>query len=233
MFGNTSRTFSSTNIYNESLAAVTYSVANTCASTTGISQSISARGANIKGCSISQSSNSKVNFSCLQSVSFGAEFQTKFANTFKERLNSEVAALGLGAFNTAESISLTNLTNRISSSIDVSAVSSCINSHITQQTIMLDGATVDCTSGGDIAQNATLEMLASCKQLNSTTTSALAEIDNLIDKKLAASSSFPTWLIVIIVAILGLGLLAGLFFVLRGSSRSGAEEAFDEFMASV
>lgn len=237
MFGNTARTFSSTDIYNESLASVMYSVANSCSSTTGISQTINLRGAHIIGCPITQSSKSNVNFQCLQSVSFGSEIQGKFSNTFREKLDAKVAALGLGAFNTSESISITNLTNRVATNINVSALSSCINSHIDNQTIKMDGATMDCTKGGSIEQTATLDMVTSCKQLNDTTISALTEIDNIIQKKLDASSStIPTWVIIVVVAILGLGMLMGIILFVGKSKKVGRADdilgVFDEFMES-
>jgi hypothetical protein len=236
MGGNSSKTFSSTSIFNESLAQVTYDVANKCAANTGISQSLSLRGAKVTNCPITQDASSNVNFQCLQTISFGADFQNKFENIFKEKLNAEIANLGIGSFNSAEATSLTSVTNRVVNSINVASVSSCISDNIINQKLDMDGANVDCTKTGNIAQSATISVLSKCTQNNSNTVSALTEIDNLIQKKIDAASSLTNMIILAVIAIIGLGLI-GLITTLvlnSGGSISGSfddEYGFDEMMA--
>lgn len=240
MGGNSSKTFSSTNIFNESIAQVTYNVANKCASNTGITQTISAKGATITNCPITQDAKSSVNFQCLQSISFGADFKNQFDNVFKEKMNAEIANLGLGSFNSAEATSITSLVNRVSTNIDVNSVSSCISDSIINQTLNIEGAVIDCSKSGTIAQGATLSVLSKCTQNNSNITSALAEIDSIIDKKIEAASTTTNMIILIVIAVIavaGIGLLTAMVTGKVGGFSGGhdggsRDDSFDlsEFM---
>lgn len=217
MGGNTSRTFSATSVFNESLAQVTYDIANKCAANTGISQTINLRGATVKGCPITQDASSSVNFQCLQTVSFGADFKNKFDNVFRENLSTEIANLGLGSFNTTEQTSLSSMVNRVSTNINTSSLSTCIADSTINQAVNSDGAIIDCTNGGNIAQSATLNLVSKCTQNNTAITNALTEIDNMIKKKMEMESSM-TSIIIGIVAIIGL-IIAGLVaWTMMGSS---------------
>lgn len=216
MFANTSRSFSSTNILNDAVSTVVYEISNKCASTTGINQSMNFRGAIVRGCSVRQTASSNVNFSCLQSSSFGTELKNKLGTVFTEKLRAETASLGIGAFNTSESTSLTNLVNSIVNNVDIKGMSSCINDAMINQSIDNTGAIFECRPGDSIEQTATLSVVSKCMQANTAVTNALSQIDNIVQKKIEASSGIDFMkLIIIFIIILATGL--GVYLVVTTS----------------
>lgn len=205
-----SKSFSATDILNESISNVIMNSASECASNTNISQNMTIDGLTNYGCplDLSQEINLNANFSCMQSNDMSSELQTKLANQLDEKLSAALSGLNLGVFSKAEAESIVNIKNNILVNVDMNAISKCVANTLINQNMAIKNLTLDCSTAEKlqsfqntgIKQVIAANLVTKCIQANSQLAAALTELETAIAKKQEAESAgselFPTKYIV-------------------------------------
>lgn len=187
-----SKSTTETNIVNEALTSVAMSSSQNCSSSNGNVQEFSLGQIDTDGCdvnisNISQTQKVKQNFSCLQDSSQSAELLNKFKTELDAKTEAAVSAFGIGQ---AEANTITNLTNKIKTDIDISSVANCVSNNLNTQKMSLAGVRAKCRPGqsvniDNLSQIIMATQVAECVQ----TDKKIADIANEIDNKLKLHTS--------------------------------------------
>lgn len=227
----TSSVFSATNLVNEALTTTIINVSNNCSSDSNNAQEIGISNINAIGCSvnindIAQNQKITTDFTCVQNTDNSSMIKNQFESQLKQDLSAAVSGLNVNLNSQSDVESVTNITNKIVNTIDMNTVSNCIANTIASQKITIDGIRVDCTNMpagtarevniGNLKQLMVNTSTASCTQTNSNLTSAINELQTLVDNKIKADTSgisstaiIMIIVVIIIICVVGLAIFMG------------------------
>ncbi len=133
---------------NKSLTDVLMTNSSTCAQNNISDQVFSIKNVNIKGCKFNikgtQSSTQIPNLSCITSSDMSSKIMSEFKTNLKAAADSQTSGIG-GALNSSSNSEVnTKLVNDITSKINFSNVTTCVQNNITSQQKIIDNIQNSC-----------------------------------------------------------------------------------------
>lgn len=175
-----------TNTVNNTVTNIVKENAQSCGSTTGISQMIKisdlkAKG-NIELDGVSQDSIDNFDFSCMQVSENQVELEKKLQEEIKNNIEQKTSGY---QFQPTELTTINNAINNLSTNVKSSSISKCISNKFINQEINIKD--LESTDGNitikNIAEKAIMAGTAKCMQSNTDITKSIEEIQKIIDTK--------------------------------------------------
>lgn len=170
---------------NKTMTNVMMSNAQSCGASTGVNQMISLSDIDAEGdvtiSGIKQDSNLKFDFSCMQTSGNQADLSSKFSDQLKQDMKQTTSGY---QFQPSETETVNRAINEITTNIGMSNVANCMANSFTDQTQLIDK--IKATGNvkiENLAQTAIQDVTATCLQNNSNVTSAIADIQKVLDSK--------------------------------------------------
>lgn len=199
-------------VVNKSMSNVLLSSSNSCSQNNSAIQEINFKdikttgGCQLKFSGISQATFQSPNFTCSSSSANSSDLSTKFKNELDQQAAANVSGLG-GLNSAANSSTISNLKNDITNNINISDVSTCVQSNLAKNTMNFS-LTADCTGCGlkctgnpqvcentcitsysDISQNLTQSAVGSCMASNTNVAKVIADASDTIKQTSTASNT--------------------------------------------
>ncbi len=173
-----------TNTINTSITDIVKENAQSCGSTTGISQMMKVSGLKAKKITVSgldQSSTDNFDFTCMQVAENKVELEKKLQENVKTNVEQKTSGY---QFQPSEQETITNALNSVSTNIKSKSISDCIsNKFINQELTVADLEAEDEITVENLSQTAIMAGTSKCMQSNTDITKSIEDIQKIIDTK--------------------------------------------------
>lgn len=173
-----------TNTINTSITDIVKENAQSCGSTTGISQMMKVSGLKAKKITVSgldQSSTDNFDFTCMQVAENKVELEKKLQESVKNDVEQKTSGY---QFQPSEQTTITNALNAVSTNIKSKSISDCIsNKFINQELTVADLEAEDEITVENLSQTAIMAGTSKCMQSNTDITKSIEDIQKIIDTK--------------------------------------------------
>lgn len=217
---------------NELVNTVTTNViqenAQNCGASTGVDQMIKISDLNAGGdiniSNITQDSNVKFNFSCMQEASNQANLETQLANSVRSELDQLTSGY---QFQPSEQEQINTTKNNITTNLTSRNLAECTSRMFSNQETIINNLNAKRNINiNNIAQTAILDVASTCNQSNQNLQNAITSLETEISAKgkqeakgvdiFASLASLGTFALPLIIAIVLSFLSVAMFFVMSG-----------------